>query len=855
MFWANSTYAQSGMNGPVKYEARDSIVADIPNEKVILYGEAHVDYEGIELTADYIEIGLTNNEVLATYSLDSLGNPVGKPVFKAEGEESQCEYVKYNFETKKGYIREVRAQQDEGYIHMAEAKFHPNDQIHLKNGKFTTCENDTPHYHFRLSKAVIVPDERVVTGPVYMKIFKVPTPLAAPFAFFPNSDKKKHGLILPSGFPYQQKYGFGIDGLGYYIPLGERWETQFLGTIFTSGRFAIENTTNYYMRYKYRGGFSLRFERFKGYFYDEDINNKISVKWNHSQDAKANPSWKFSSDVNFQSDNNGKNSLKVENEDYFSNQFNSSLKVSKNWKTKKFRGSATMNTSLRQTSSTSRYQINLPDFNFSVSQFDLGVMRKQKIGKKWYEEIKVTYGLSAANSLDIPDSVFNNGNIQEINSFSRNGVKQNAVVNANLKLFGSRITLSPSATYNEVWNFQYDDHALNYADTLLDTTRVNGFGTARNLVFSARMGTQFIGLIRYKGPRETRFKHTATPSFTASYAPEIINTDIINDTANALSYNVNKYTDSKYPISDSRASGKLSWNLTNVVKMKTKNMKDTVNNSDKSFNIIDALNYSSDYDFLKDTNKMGNHLFQFRTAKMFNILSFQSDATVSPYAFDAYNNLTKDYAWEANQGFGRLTRSNITVNANFTSKTGRKKQAELNDLTANTANQNQKVTDPNSTTFDIPWQLNVAYNLNHTLITDKDSLTGPNYKVVQTVVLGGDFSINSKWKFKGGISFDLQQFNDLYQDLTYSRPYEDLVSTYNFEIWRDLHCWEAMLQFRQYGAVAKDQATGQWVTQDNFGNNIHHWQNTNWTFLFRINIKASMFQSIKLEYNQPPFIF
>ncbi|NQZ69663.1 MAG: LPS-assembly protein LptD, partial [Lentisphaeria bacterium] len=212
-FFFSSGYSQGGLNSLVKYEAKDSIVANIPKQTVKLYGEAIVEFEDILVTADIIEINLTTNEVIATFSLDSLGNPVGKPVFTSAGEESKCDYIKYNFNTKKGYIKEVRSQQGGGYIHMAESKIHPNEEIHLRDGKFTTCDADTPHYHFKLTKAIIVPEKRIVTGPVYMKLFKIPLPLAAPFAFLPNSDSRKHGIIIPS-LGNAGKYGFGIQNLG-----------------------------------------------------------------------------------------------------------------------------------------------------------------------------------------------------------------------------------------------------------------------------------------------------------------------------------------------------------------------------------------------------------------------------------------------------------------------------------------------------------------------------------------------------------------------------------------------------------------------------------------------------------------
>ena len=47
------------LKSKVKYTADDSIVYDIPGEKIFLYGNGVIDYEDIHLTANYIEI---NNE-------------------------------------------------------------------------------------------------------------------------------------------------------------------------------------------------------------------------------------------------------------------------------------------------------------------------------------------------------------------------------------------------------------------------------------------------------------------------------------------------------------------------------------------------------------------------------------------------------------------------------------------------------------------------------------------------------------------------------------------------------------------------------------------------------------------------
>jgi hypothetical protein len=847
LFPAVSTYAQDGLNAPVKYEARDSIVADIPGQRVKLYGEAYVIYEGIELKADRIEIDLKLKEVFATYSIDSLGNPIGKPLFTSDGEESKCDYMKYNFETKQGYIKEMRAQQDEGYIHMAEAKIHPNEQIHFKNGKFTTCENDTPHYHFKLTKAIVVPDKRVVTGPVFMKIFKIPTPLAAPFAFFPNSDSKKHGIIFPS-FVNTAQYGFGLQDFGYYIPLGDYWETQFNGTIFTTGRWGLGNTTNYYEKYKYRGSVGMKFEQFRGRFHDSTLTNKLSLNWAHTQDPKAHPSVNFSGNINFKSDNNGKSSLETVNPDYFTNQFNSAIMLSKRWKTKKINGNASIKTSLQQNSVTQQYTINLPEFNMAVSRFDMGVLRKSKVGKKWYEQINVVYNMRAKNFISAPDSIFNLQDFGQIGDYSQNGVEHNTTVNANLKVLGGRFTLTPSAKYREFWNFQYEDHAWNATDEKIDTVSLEGFAAARELSFNANLVTNFYGLYKFKGKRETRFKHVATPNVGFSYRPDLtFYQEITSDTLGTTKF-ISPFATSLFKEPNMGESGVVSFSLANTLKMKTRDMKDTINESDKSINLVDVFSVSGKYDVFKDSFNLSNIALSFRTSKFLKIFSFQSSATLSPYSYDSLGYENKEYAWKNQQGVGRITTGKVAVNANFTSKNGRKKQNELAEQAEDDPIQNGIVTNPQKINFEIPWQLNISYNLDYR--TQIQSLTSDKpFTVTQTTRFDGDFSINEAWKFGYLINFNLVALDGTPENNNDFAGYSGLVTNYNVEIWRNLHCWEASLQLGQYGAVNKE-SDGTWGSGPNAA-----WRFTNWTFLFKVNIKAQMFQDIKLEYNQPPIFF
>ena len=96
-----STNQNLGLDNPVNYSATDSIVADIPNQIIRLYGDANVTYDDVILNSEIIEIDLNKSEISAFYGIDSTGEKFGRPEFTQGGELIKCDRIKYNFEQKK----------------------------------------------------------------------------------------------------------------------------------------------------------------------------------------------------------------------------------------------------------------------------------------------------------------------------------------------------------------------------------------------------------------------------------------------------------------------------------------------------------------------------------------------------------------------------------------------------------------------------------------------------------------------------------------------------------------------------------------------------------------------------------
>ena len=69
------------IDSPVEYNARDSIVYALGEQKVYLFGEGDVKYKDITLKAAYVEFDMVNEVVYARGTTDSTGKSIGKPLF------------------------------------------------------------------------------------------------------------------------------------------------------------------------------------------------------------------------------------------------------------------------------------------------------------------------------------------------------------------------------------------------------------------------------------------------------------------------------------------------------------------------------------------------------------------------------------------------------------------------------------------------------------------------------------------------------------------------------------------------------------------------------------------------------
>src|SRR5690606_14724392 len=268
--------------------------------KVYMYNKAYIIYGDMRIDAGLIILDYNKNEVYAK-GIDSAGVYSQRPIFVQANNRVEPDSIRYNFDTEKALVFNSRTEQN-GFRVISEVTKKVNDSVvYLRNVKFTTSKNiDDPEYYFYTRKAKFVPKKKIVTGLTNMYIADVPTPVGLPFAYFPLTEDRTSGFILPS-FGENNSRGFFVQNGGYYFAINDYFDFSVLGDYYTNGSYGLRGESSYALRYKFRGNFRVRYENLvnsqRG-FPEYSRSTIYNIQWTHGQDAKANPNSRLSASVN-----------------------------------------------------------------------------------------------------------------------------------------------------------------------------------------------------------------------------------------------------------------------------------------------------------------------------------------------------------------------------------------------------------------------------------------------------------------------------------------------------------------------------------------------------------------------------
>ena len=810
----------NGIDAPVKYSAEDSLVYDAESGTAYLYGNSKVDYENMKLTSDKVHMNLDKSTVRATGTVDSTaeGGIKGKPVFTMGKDEYKSDTMAFNFKSKKGLIKGVYTEQQDGFLSGEVGKRDSTGSIYLQHGRYTTCDKPHPDFYIALSRAKVRPGKDVVFGPAYLVVADVPLPLAIPYGFFPFSKKYSSGFIMPS-YGDESDRGFYLRDGGYYFAISDKWDLKLLGEIYTKGSWGVSAASNYRKRYRYSGSFLFSYQDSKTGdkgLPDFAEQESFKIQWNHRQDPKANPYSSLAASVNFATSNYERNNL---NSMYNPQTLTQSTRTSSvSWSTgfSSIGLSLSATTNLAQNMRASSIQITLPDLNISLSRF-YPFKRKHLVGKeRWYEKISMSYTGQLANSISTTEDKILHSNL--IKDW-KNAFQHTIPVQANFTLF-NYINVTPSFNFTDR---MYSKKVTRGWDNTLqkevvrDTTY--GFHNVYNWSMSVGASTKLYGFWvpnrKLFGDKIQAIRHVITPQVTFSYSPNFgarrygyyDSYQYTDASGNVKLVEYSPYQDELYSVPGKYKTEMISWDVSNNIEMKIKSDKDTTGY--KKISIIDELGASMSYNAAADYHRWSDLSMRLRL-KWWKNYTFSMNAQFATYAYELDANGKPYVGNHTEWGYGRLPRfQGMSQNFSFTLNPeklkkwfGRKDDKDDDKVSVDSDGPDTNIEsnmdddlekgkyaakkkrgniaetdDDGYMSFNMPWSLTIGYG-----ITMRENTAGRfntktmryPYKFTQTLNFSGNIRISDGWNINFSSGYDFENH---------------AMSMTTASLSRDLHCF------------------------------------------------------------------
>ena len=803
----------------VKYTAKDCVYINRKDNKLILYNEAELYYQDIELRAGIIILDYKTNEVNAgRIEIDS--TLVQFPYFKQANNEVNPDSIRFNFDTQKALIWNSKSGQNGMDVYAAITKKQNDSVYFIKDARVSTAgeliggdEGEGIDYYFKVRKGKIVPGGKIITGFTNMFIADVPTPVAIPFAFFPTTQDKESGFIIPS-INDSNLRGYAVQNGGYYLALSEYFDLSLLGDYYTNGSYGFRGDSKYRKRYKYNGSFSFRYENLidnaRG-LPEYSKSTVFNVRWNHSKDPKSSPNSTFSASVNFGSSDYFRQSVnQLNTPNFLNNNLSSSISYSKSFPEYP-RVNVSLTTAMSQNSQSKAVNLTLPTLQTTMERI-FPFKPKNGTAKGFFQNINFQYAGRAENRIITTEEklfgpmMFDN---------AKYGMKHTIPLSTNFKLL-KYLSVSTSANYNEVWTqnmIKYNDFDIETNSIKKDT--INKIGAFREYSFSASMGTTIYGTVNFGEDKKIQsIRHTIRPSISYSNRPsfeQYYDTYIIDADGNTAEYT--RYQNSLFGVPGRNLSNSMSIGLNNNFEAKVRNDKDSTSNELKKVVLLNNFNISTAHNFAADSLRWT----PIRMGSGFSLLkdkmTINFGATFDPYALNENNIRINTYNILNGGGLLRLTSANINMNYSITSNELKGKENEedneensqsynmiestssggrdddlfgraedFSDRRMNAENDKPVPKYPSYRT-EIPWDLTFAYSLTYNNNRRQRDFTN------NSLMFSGNIELTPKWEVGLSSGYDFKGKGFTYTQLRFNRDLNSWRLNFSWVPFSDRSSW------------------------------------------------------------------
>ncbi len=805
----------------VDYTATDYMRLSSRENKMYLYNEAKIVYGDMTIEAGLIIIDNAKNEVYAYGIEDSTGVYTQTPVFTQAQRKVEPDSIRFNFDTERALVYNSRTTEAEFNVKGMVTK-RENDSVYfMKNVRFTTSEDvDDPEYFFYARRIKFVPDKKIVSGLVNMYIADVPTPLGLPFGYFPLTEEETSGFIIPSVGDSQ--YGYNLQNGGYYFAISDYVDLLALGSYYTNGTYNLELTSNYALRYRFRGNFSVRYEkRFNSQrgFPDFSESSSYNIRWSHNQDAKANPSSRFSASVNLGSSEYYQESINQSNTgNFLNNTLSSSVSYSKT-----FEGEPQVNLSLAarhsQNTRTQSVNLSLPTLQLSMSRI---YPFAPKVGAKkgLFENINLQYNLRAENQIETTDSLFLTS---EMFRDARLGAQHSVPLTTNFKLF-NYLSVSTGTSYEETWVSRTFEQSFDPSLGRVVRDTIDGFDSYRTYNFNASMGTTLYGLKSFgKDKKIQAVRHVMRPSISYSINPgfdQYYDTFERDDpsTPNQIELvDYSRFDGTLYGAPGRNFSSSLGLNISNTLEAKVTS-KDSTATEPKKVTLLNNFSVSTSYNLAGDSLRLSPIALRGSIPIIDNKLDINFGGNLDIYALNNNNRRIDKLNIENGGSLFRLTNGSVNFGYSFSSKDFEAKEEDeaeedMDDETYRNGGRKDDLfgkgmgadgelfdEDPfegdeteneNSWyNYTIPWDLRLAYSMNYTNSARQNEIS------THSLMFSGNVELAPKWQIGVSSGYDIVNQGFTFTQLRFQRDLNSWMMSFSWVPFSNRKSWNFLIRIK-----------------------------------------------------------
>jgi hypothetical protein len=803
---ADTTKKTGQLQSEVKSHAEDSTIVDQEHQITYLYGKARVTYGDFELDADYIRVDQKNHLIFAKGSIDPVTKQyVGRPISK-QGKEDPIlsDSLLFNYKTKKGKIFNPASSQSGNYFSGGVTKKIDSTEVAIRNVLFSTCDLPYPDTHFGIviTKG-IAEKNRIISGPAYLEIEGVPLPLVIPFGFFPKPDSKTSGVIIPT-VGEDPKLGFYLRNFGYYIVVNDYMDLTTTGTLYSKGSYELNEEMTYRKRYKYDGNISLSYGSHNYGLEGDPPTKDFNITWSHSQNPDASPGSTFSASVNAGTSTFYQNSPAYSNfnsQALTQNNLRSTINYSRTWEGTPFNLSVGLSHS--QDLSAKTVSLQLPTLSFSMASISPFESKESVAEPKWWQKITVSYSLQADNSINnLPEAQLFQGN--NLIKNLQTSIVHNIPVGLSLNLF-HYFQFSTNVNYTEHWYLKtiqksFARGSISGLDSMVTDT-VNGFKRAGMYNLSTSLSTKIYSEIDFKKGNLMAIRHVMTPSLSFAYNPDFsapgfgyYKTAVSNATIPYpyASQNYSIFEDG-FPSAGQQAGIGLS--IDNTLQAKFKPKTTDTSGKPRKVDLLQGFTFSTFYNFAADSLNLSPISFSAHTAILNQKVNLTFFGSFNPYVNQVLDSISNGqvlkytreinkFTWQQGR-FPALTSFSFSMSGSLNSTTFNPHPPVTQGSTLQTINAQQAQrlaminSDPGAyIDFNIPWDLsfNYSFSYNNNFV---------NTNVANTVMISGSVKLTDKWQIQYSTTYDLRALK--------------LSGVPQFNIYRNLHCWDLNVQWVPFG--------------------------------------------------------